>query len=345
MATAWPEVIPARGTAAPLVFGITGANGFVGSNLCRHLLGAGHRVRGLVRANADRRFIADLGDLTLCIGALADPDSLRQGFVGCDIVIHAAARTADWGPWDLFEGSNVRGVAAVLDAAKHVGVRRLVHLSSVSVYGFPGVTDVTEDRPWLPRPRDPYVTSKQMGERLARDAHGNGIEVVVLRPGGLYGPNDHVTSAPLFAALERGRLPLVDGGRHLMAPAYVDNLVQAVWRAATHANAGGNAYNVADDRRTTWREYLRWASDDLGCRPPTLSLPSSIALPISAGVEDLWGWFLPRRMPPLTRYRIRAVMADSHYSCQRARDELGYAPTVTTREGLRRTVAWYRSAR
>ena len=344
MTTAPSPPIPARGIATQRTFGVTGANGFVGSNLCRHLLAAGHRVRGLVRADADRRFIAGLNDLTLCVGALDDPASLRQAFAGCDCVVHTAARTADWGAWDLFEQTNVRGVALVLAAAQDAGVKRLIHLSSVSVYGFPGATDITEEHPWLLWPRDPYVTSKQRGERLAREAHGNGIEVVVLRPGGLYGPNDHVTSAPLFAALERGRLPLVDAGRHVMAPAFVDNLVQAIWLAATtQANTGGNAYNIADDGRTTWREYLGWASEDLGCQPPTLSLPSAIALPLAAVTEDLSRWMFPKRMPPLTRYRIRAVMADSHYSCQRARAELGYAPMVTTRDGLRRTVAWYRS--
>ncbi|MCC6202265.1 MAG: NAD-dependent epimerase/dehydratase family protein [Gammaproteobacteria bacterium] len=338
-----PAPIPHRGSGPVLTFGLTGANGFVGSNLCRHLLAAGHRVQALVRAGADRRGIANMPELQVHEGDLGDAASLQRAFAGCTVVVHAAARTADWGAWKLFEAANVRGVTEVLAAARASVVRRVVHLSTVSVYGFPGLVEVTEDQPWLARPRDPYISSKQQGERLARAAHGADLEVTVLRPGGLYGPHDRITSAPLFAALERGRLPLVDRGRHLLAPAYVDNLVQAIWLAATRPNAAGRVYNITDAGRITWHDYLFAACEELGCPPPRRSLPAALALPLAAAVEDVSRWLRPDRMPPLTRYRIRAVMADSHFDCQRARDELGYAPVVATREGLRRTVAWYRA--
>lgn len=321
---------------------MTGANGFVGSNLCRHLLESGCHVRGLVRPRADRRFIASLPGLEPCTGDLGDSASLERAFADVAIVFHTAARTSDWGPWIEFESVNVAGVARVLEAARMRGVRRVVHFSSVSVYGFPGRADVTEDQPWRALPNDPYVTSKQRGETTALGGHSRGLEVVVLRPGGLYGPNDHVTSAPLFTALQQGGLPWVDHGRHLMAPAYVDNLLQAACLAATRAEAAGRVYNVTDDGRTTWRQYLEWACAELGCSAPRWSLPSRVAWPLAAAVESTARLLRLREAPPLTRYRVRAVMADSHYSCACAKRELGYAPAVTTREGLRRTVDWYR---
>ncbi len=321
---------------------VTGANGFVGSNLCQHLLASGCRVRGLVRPRSDRRFIRTLPDLELHDGDLGDRASLERAFADVAIVFHAAARTSDWGPWSEFESVNVAGVARVMEAARTQGVRRVVHFSSVSVYGFPGRADVTEDLPWRALPDDPYITSKQLGETMALGCHGRGTEVVVLRPGGLYGPNDHVTSVPLFTALQQGGLPWVDGGRHLMAPTYVDNLLQAACLAAIRAEAAGRAYNVADDGRTTWREYLEWACAELGCRAPRWSLPSRVAWPLAVVVESTARLLRLREAPPLTRYRVRAVMADSHYSCARAKRDLGYAPAVSTREGLRRTVDWYR---
>lgn len=321
---------------------ITGANGFVGSNLCGHLLASRCDVHGLVRPGCDRRFISSLRELRLHEGGLGDRASLERAFEGAALVFHVAARTADWGPWREFEATNIAGVTNVMEAARTCGVRRVVHFSSVSVYGFPGVADVTEDHPWRELPGDPYVTSKQRGEAAALGFHGRGIEVAALRPGGLYGPNDHVTSLRLFDALERRRMPYVDGGRHLMAPAYIDNLLQAAVLAAAHAQAAGRVYNVTDDGHTTWRQYLEWACAELDCTPPRQSLPSTVAWPLAAGVESAWNFLRLNREPPLTRYRARAVMADSHYSSARAKRELGYAPAVTTREGLRRTVAWYR---
>jgi len=322
--------------------GITGANGFVGSNLCSHLLASGCDVHGLVRPGSDRRFVSTLRELRLHEGELGDRTSLERAFAGAALVFHVAARTADWGPWSEFEATNIAGVTNVMEAARACGVRRVVHFSSVSVYGFPGVADVTENHPWRQLPEDRYVTSKQRGEVAALGFHGRGIEVAALRPGGLYGPNDHVTSLRLFDALERRRMPYVDGGRHLMAPAYIDNLLQAAVLAATRAEAAGRVYNVTDDGHTTWRQYLEWTCAELGCAAPRQSLPSAVAWPLAAGVESTWEFLRLSREPPLTRYRARAVMADSHYSSARAKRELGYAPAVTTREGLRHTVAWYR---
>lgn len=342
MSSGDPAPIPNHRDDRPLTLCVTGANGFVGSNLCRHLLVAGHRVRGLVRPSADRRFITDLTQLEIHGGDLADTGALTRAFTGVEVVFHVAARTADWGVWALFEETNIRGVANVMAAALAAGVRRVVHFSSVSVYGFPGEADVTEDRCGIERPRDPYIRSKQQGETIARAAHGLNLEVVVLRPGGLYGPNDHVTSAPLFTALERHQIPYVDGGRHLLAPAYIDNLIQASWLAAARPDAAGRVYNITDDGRTTWREYLDWSCAELGCAPPRWSLPVKVAWSLACLCEDGARLLRLAGPPPLTRYRVRAVMADSHYSSARAKQELGYAPAVSTREGLRRTVAWYR---
>ncbi len=320
---------------------VTGANGFVGSNLCKTLIETGHEVIGLVRNTAGLEFVDSLTELEICTGDIRDPVSLKQAFTGVAIVYHVAGYTSDWGDWQEFETINILGVRNVMECAVSCGVRRVVHISSVSVYGFPGGMDIKEDQPWTLRPDDPYVTSKQKGEEIAQGFNGNGIEVTVLRPAGLYGPNDRTTSLKLLPEIASRRFPYVDGGKHTMGPAYIDNFVQAAMLAGEEDAAPGQAYNIVDDGLTTWREYVEWMCSDLKCGKPLLSVPSWIAWPLACLVEDLARFINLQAAPPVTRYRIRAVMDDSHFSADKAKRELGYNPEISTRDGIRRTVDWY----
>jgi len=320
---------------------VTGANGFVGSNLCRHLLEHGYRVRGLVRPGGERRFIAGLPGLSLFSGDILEPGSLAPAMRGVDVVCHVAGRSADWGPWQAFRAANVDGVARVLSAARGHGVRRLVHVSSVSVYGFPGGVDLDEDTPFVARPTDRYVTTKADGERLALAADGDGIEVTVIRPGGILGPNDRTTTLKLAPALQAGRFAWVDGGRHRMAPLYIDNLSDMIRLAAGSPEAPGEAFNAVDDGHTSWREFIEWMCADLDCKPPRLSLPRQLAWPLAVCVDTCGRALRLRESPPINRYRLRAVMNDSHYANTKAKRRLGWQPSVSTREGVARAVRWY----
>jgi nucleoside-diphosphate-sugar epimerase len=166
----------------------------------------------------------------------------------------------------------------------------------------------------------------------------------VIRPGGVYGPHDHTTTTKLVRLLQAERFAYVDGGRAVMAPLYVDNLAALVARAAYDAQAPGEAFNAVDDGHTTWRQYIEWLCEDLGCHAPRRSVPSSLLWPIAGGMEAFGRLARLAASPPLNRYRLRAVACDSHYSTAKARHVLGWHPTIATREGIRRTVAWYRRA-
>ena len=321
---------------------VTGANGFVGSKLCEALADRGDSVTGIVRATSDLQFLSPIRQVTVKIGDLGDRPGLLSAFHDAEIVFHVAALASDWGEWSAFRQVNVEGVRNVMDCAVASGVRRVVHVSSVSVYGFPGRTNIPEDAEFVSRPADPYITTKQEGERIALQYLDRDLEVVIVRPAGIYGPNDRTTSLRLFPELQKRSLPYVDGGRHFMAPLYIDNLTHAMLLAAAASEASGEAFNVMDDGRITWRTYFQWVCDELGCRRPALSAPSWLAWPLASVVERV-ARLSRMRDAPITRYRIRAVMADAHYSTAKAKQHLGYRPSVATREGIRRTVAWYRA--
>jgi nucleoside-diphosphate-sugar epimerase len=322
---------------------VTGANGFIGSNLCAALTARPDlEVRGLVRPGSDRGFIDGMERLALLAGDVTEPATLTAAVDGIDVVYHLAGYASDWGKWETFRAVNVGGTSNLLQAARRSGVRRFVHISSVSVYGFPGGRDLDEATAFTPRPDDPYITTKAEGERVAMRANGGGLEVVVVRPAGVYGRNDRTTTLKLVPALLKGRFVLVDKGVHLMAPVYIDNLTKLITLAGEVPGIGGEAFNAADDGYTSWRQFIGWMCEDLGIPPPRLSLPAFVSWPVAVAVEALAKLAGRRESPPVTKYRVRAVMRDAHYAIGRAKRLLGYAPHVSTREGVRRTITWYR---
>jgi dihydroflavonol-4-reductase len=138
---------------------VTGANGFVGSKLCEALADRGDATTGVVRTTSDLQFLTPIRRVTVRHGDLTDRDSLLGAFRDVEVVFHVAALASDWGDWDVFRRVNVDGVRNVMECALASGVRRVVHVSSVSVYGFPGRTNVPEDAGFISRPEDPYITT------------------------------------------------------------------------------------------------------------------------------------------------------------------------------------------
>ncbi|MFQ5844633.1 MAG: NAD-dependent epimerase/dehydratase family protein, partial [Planctomycetota bacterium] len=304
------------------------------------LLREGWEARGLVRRTSDLSLLEGVG-VDLVRGDLSDRAALARSAAGAAVVFHVAARASDWGPYDAFDRSNVAGTANVWTAAREAGVRRFVHVSSAAVHGFSGYRGRVESDPTPPSPF-PYVETKRRAERLVLGE--TGPEVVVLRPGNVYGPRDRVTSVHLLAALRSGWMGLLDGGRHLTCPTYIENLVDAMLLAATSPRAAGRVYLVTDGLEVTWREWMAELAAALGVRGPRFSLPAGPARCLAAVLEVLYlaaGSSVPL---PLTRYRVANASRDYHFAVDRARDELGWEPRVGLREGCCRTVEWFRAA-
>ncbi len=320
---------------------VTGANGFIGSNLVRRLLHEGFTVRGLVRPTSDLSFLEGVR-LDLRRGTLDDEEVLLAGCRGADVVFHVAGLASDWGPYRRFHRTNVLGTAHMLRAARAARVPRFVHVSSAAVHGFSGYRDLTEEAPLPPSPF-PYVETKRRGEALVRAAARRGLPAVIVRPGNVYGPRDRVTSRTLLALLESGWMGVLDGGRRLTCPTYVENLVDALLLAARTGTPPGRAYLVTDGLHITWAEWLAALARALGCRGPRFSLPTPLAARIAAALEAVFLAAGARTPPPLTRYRVGNGGTDYHFSIERACRELRWEPRVGLEAACRATAGWYRA--
>lgn len=319
---------------------VTGAHGSIGSYLCEHLLAEGHSVRALVSPWGELDNLARVlvhPAFSLVRADLTRPESLAGSCEGVEVVFHAAARVAEWGPWRVFYETNVRGTENLLAAAKQGGARRFVQVSSVSVHRYTGFRDA--DPRTLPRDGDvmAYAVSKRLAEDAVRAAEG--IETVIVRPGlHLLSPRD-----PLLLrqarALKRGLLPMVDGFRTVVNTAYVGNLVHGLRLAGTMPGVSGRSYVIADEGCPTLREIFGLMAELLEAPKPRLNLPGPLAAGLGRTVEGTWARLLPGRKPPLVFYMAYAVLNDVHFSLEAARQELGYAPRWSWQDGVARTVA------
>jgi nucleoside-diphosphate-sugar epimerase len=316
---------------------VTGATGFTGGHLARALAGSGQAVRALVRD------VARAGDLEragieLVAGDLRDSASLERAMRGVDVVYNIAALYRQAGlPPDTYRAVNAVGAGAVVEAADRAGVRRVVHCSTVGVHGDIERPPAAEDAPL--RPGDLYQETKLEGEQLARNAGQRlGVEVVIVRPSGIYGPGDR-RLLKLFKSAVR-RLPILGRGEIYYHLTYIDDLVDGFRLCATHPAAAGRTYILAGGEVTTLNELVRIIADAAGVRPPALHLPVWPFHAAGALCEAVCAPFGIE--PPIYRRRVDFYTKSRAFDITRARTEIGFAPAVGVREGVVRTLAWYR---
>jgi nucleoside-diphosphate-sugar epimerase len=327
---------------------VTGGTGLLGSHLAERLVRGGTAVRALVRPGSDTRFLQALG-VDLCVGDLTDPDSCARATEGVHTVYHAAAKVGDWGTWAEFQADCLDATERLARASHASGARRFVHISSTSAYGHPpdGGPIVDETHPlgrgiW--RVWDGYTWSKVEQERLLwrlRDTIG--LPLTVIRPSWLFGERDRTTTRRLAAKLEAGEVVLLGPGDNPLSAIHAGEVAAAAIRAAALPIALGRAYNVTDQGPLTQAEWFAMWSRALGVLAPTRRVPYRAAFAAGFALEAAGRLTRSRKPPLITRYAAWLLGRRVRYSTARARDEIGWSPSTTYEEAIRRTVAWLRS--
>ncbi len=258
---------------------------------------------------------------------------------GCEVVYHIAATYREAGQGDAaYTRVNVDGTRHVLEGALAARVTRVVHCSTGGVHGHIENPPATETAPLSPG--DVYQRTKLEGERVAAEfGRRTALEVVIVRPIGIYGPGD-LRFLKMFRGIARGRFPMLGRGEVFYHLTFIDDLVRGFELAGTSNRAAGREYLLAGPEYVTLKELTRLIADELGVSPPRLRLPiwpvwlagalcEAVCIPL--GVE-----------PPLFRRRVDFYRKSRAFDTTRARQELGYNPTIDLRTGIRRTAAWYR---
>ncbi len=320
---------------------VTGANGFIGSNLCKRLVSEGCEVNALVRETSDLTFL-DSVPVKLYYGDINQPDTLAKPANGVDKVFHVAGLAADWGPYTRFEKINFRGTRNVAFAANKAGVKRFVYISTVAFHGF-GKQNMTEESPKAAR-LIPYAETKYMAEQwLWEFSKQIDMEITAVRPGNVFGINDRTFISKYLDALMQGKFAEIDHGRSKTCPVYVENLIDIILLVSKEKRAVGEAYLATDGLDITWHEFNTSLARHLAVKLPKTSIPYGIAMTAAQIYYSMHRLLGIKSEPFLTPYRINNGGKDYHFSIQKLKTHFGYKPKVDFEEAIRRTVDWYRT--
>jgi nucleoside-diphosphate-sugar epimerase len=311
---------------------VTGAGGFIGSALCRRLVAEGAEVVGLdVAPDAEQRVRATGGEFAAA--DVTDRAALESALEGSDHVVHTAAIVSEWGAMEDFIRVNVGGTVNVLDAAEAIGAKRVLHVSSVVVYGYWAEGEQEEDA-YRRTSGIPYIDTKSASDAIAcrRGA-------VVIRPGDVYGPGSVPWTIRSVELVRSGLVALPGKGDGVMLPVYVDDLVDAIVLGLVRGEEG-RPYTAWSGENVTFADLFGAYAQMMGKSEPR-RMPRALMHASMAAVETVAG-ALGRR-PPLARNGITLVDRRGTVSNARLREELGWRPGVDFAEGMRRTEDWLRA--
>jgi nucleoside-diphosphate-sugar epimerase len=297
-------------------------------------------VRVLARTPSKARSLAELG-AEIISGDITRAETLVEAVAGCQYIFHAAAAVSESTERRLMWVVNVGGTQNVIDAAVAAGtVKRFVHVSSCSVYGSLQKLNISEETPIQMR-GDPYADSKVEAERLLWQAYERcRLPVVAARASQVYGPRSYQFTIRPVEVILAGKMILVDGGRYLCKPIYVDNLVDGLILCATVDGVLGEAINLTDDEAIPWRDFFGAYGQMLGINSfPSVPFPVAwlVALlnEVKAGLQG--------KQAKVTRKAIMALRSYNSFSNQKAKTLMGWTPRVDFGEGMRLTERWLRA--
>lgn len=320
---------------------ITGATGFLGKYLVRYFTDKGYSVHAMGR-NEIEGLKLECPSVKFIKGSLECCADVEAAVAGCELVIHAGAKSSPWGPYHEFYAANVTGTRHVLLACGKFNVKRLVHISSPSIYTEKrdriGIKE--EDAKSDNRLND-YIRTKLMAERLVL-AHSCDFERVILRPRGLFGIGDMSVIPRLMRANSTIGIPLFKGGENLVDITYVENVAHACWLAATVEGIHGGTYNITNGEPRQFKSLLEaflTATGDTGHFRP---MDFDLFYRIFAIIEGLFRLLKIRKEPIFTRYTLITLGYSQTLDINKARAELGYKPLFTLQEGIEIYADWYR---
>jgi nucleoside-diphosphate-sugar epimerase len=317
---------------------VTGATGFLGSALVTELVKQQQDVRILARNMQKAR--SQFGEaVTIIPGDITDSVRVQQAVDGVRLIYHLVGHLYHPSvPTELYHRTHVEGTRILLAACKRQKqLQRIVHCSTTGVHGVTGDRPANEDAPFAPT--NPYEATKLESEQLALKAYREqGLPVSCVRPGLVYGPGDlHLLG--FFASIQKGLFRVIDGGKALLHPVYIDDMTRAFQLCVEHPTAIGRSYTIAGTQLVTIRELAMAIAHALGRKLPTGNIPLWLAH-LAADIFALVPGFQGERAP-LTHSRIKFLTQSRVYSIERASNELGYVPQVELDEGMRQTVFWY----
>jgi nucleoside-diphosphate-sugar epimerase len=314
----------------PSVCLVTGGAGFLGINLCRHLLSLGHRVRSLDIAPFE---YPEDGAVDAIRGDIRDGDAVARAMAGTPIVVHCAAALPLSGRAEILS-TGIDGTRVLLERALANRVSRFVYISSTAVYGVPDHHPLREDDKL--HGVGPYGESKIAAERLCAQFRAKGLCIPVLRPKSFVGPERLGAFELLYDWARDGRhFPVIGSGNNRYQLLDVADLCEVITRCMTRdPDVVNDTFNVGAKEFGTMRENFQAVLDRAGHGKKVIAMPAGPVIVLLKVLEQL-------RLSPLYQWIYETAGQESFVSIERMEAKLGFTPRYSNRDALIRNYDWY----
>lgn len=322
---------------------VTGSTGFLGKRLVKRLVSEGYRVRALARKSSNIEVLNKYGVGTVW-GDLGDKSSVVSAVKDIEIVVHAAAGTS--GTVRDSETATIEGTRNVLEACRINGVKKLVYISSCSVYEVAGYAEnqvVTEEAQIerFPLRRGAYSAAKLHAEALVTEVLSHdGYSIVVLRPGTFYGPGAEIYTLMMGISLGRRVFIIFGDGREALPLVHVDNVVDSIVQCIRNNAANNQVFNLVDQDLVTKKRYIEQIVKPMYPNAIVIYCPMSLLLLTARIQERLFA--VIGKQPVLSLYRLLSSQKCVKYSTRKIEAAIGWQSRVTFDQGAEQVRMWHK---
>ena len=308
---------------------ITGGSGFIGRYVVKKLSALNHSITVLLLPDEGEEAVQGA---KVVRGDITDSADIRGILAGQDALIHLAG-VVGFQSWKDCVAVNQEGTRNIVGEVRREGIGRVVHMSSVSVYGRVPNVVIREEFPYR-KIGDPYGDTKIEGEKIVRQMMEAGkARVTILRPTAVYGPGDRKFLPKLVENLGTGRFKMIGSGEQTVDLVHVQDVADLVVRVLDNERSYGKTYNVANTENPSWNEFLEMATKELGVSAPQGHVPFPLAYTLASIMEACSR--VTGKSPRLSRYSVRLVGRQYNYSVERIREDFGWVPSTDLMEGMR----------
>jgi nucleoside-diphosphate-sugar epimerase len=316
---------------------VTGAGGFIGYNLCKHLAKQGQSVIGVDRHYPEEAAEEGHSQFQPEVSDFRNWEQMKEWLNGVDVVIHLASAHLQISLdqkeyWDI----NVHSLRPLLDLALRSRVRRFVHVSSVGAYG--NLKQLPANEETICEPQSIYGETKVAGETEVRKfSEETGFPVVIIRPAWVYGPYCPRT-LKIYKALRKGRFIMIGNGENLRHPLYISDMIEAFRLAMEVDSAVGELFVIAGQTAITTNELVESFCTVMDLPAPKIRIPYWLGATMAWGIESVFS--LARIEPPMSRRTLEFFDTDNAFDITKARRLLGFEPKFSFEDGLKDSLEW-----
>ena len=319
---------------------VTGATGFLGKYLIEELLNNDYEV---VAQGRKENVLSDIKEKYNVKILKCSLDEIKNVELKVDYVIHAAALSTVWGKWEDFYNSNVVGTENVIDFCKKNNVKRLVYVSSPSIYSAKyDRLNIKEDDFDKNNQLNFYIKSKILAENLINSIEDDKLEKVIIRPRGLFGIGDTSIIPRLINANRKIGIPLFNDGKNIVDITCVENVALALRLAIESENAVGRTYNITNGEPREFKNILEELFEQINEPPKYLKINLNLMYGVSSIIEFIYKLFHIYKEPMITKYNICTLGYSQTLNIEKAKKDLKYVPKMTLSEGIKKYAEDYK---